>query len=340
MARITYLGRVSFPVLASDAPDDDAHLRRWRANVGATVALDLARAPLQPAAGAVPLLALSWNVWIGRGRLAELVARLRAGAFAGLGAPADAPLVVLVQEAYRADDTVPPRAAGAAVGGGLGRRFLGGEDVVLAAEALGMSLRYAPSMRNGRHRSDRGNAVLSTLPIVEAYAVELPALLQRRVAVGVTLALDGDGRRLRCWSVHLDPRGPAGRRWLGAAGRGRQVERLLAAIDAADARAPAAQLIGADLNLGRGRREPAWRYLEAAGFGLGLPPRVPLWGHTFHALPRLTIDYLLVRDAASEPGRTLAGAEVHRLDEHPRDQGRTVFGSDHHPLLARVELRP
>jgi hypothetical protein len=31
---------------------------------------------------------------------------------------------------------------------------------------------------------------------------------------------------------------------------------------------------------------------------------------------------------------------VHRLDEHPRDRGARVFGSDHHPLLARIDLHP
>jgi hypothetical protein len=29
---------------------------------------------------------------------------------------------------------------------------------------------------------------------------------------------------------------------------------------------------------------------------------------------------------------------VRRVDENPRDRGPTVFGSDHHPLLAVVEL--
>ena len=58
------------------------------------------------------------------------------------------------------------------------------------------------------------------------------------------------------------------------------------------------------------------------------------WRHTFRALPRLVLDYLLLRD---EAGR-VATASVERLDEHPRDRGATVFGSDHHPLLARIEL--
>jgi hypothetical protein len=48
----------------------------------------------------------------------------------------------------------------------------------------------------------------------------------------------------------------------------------------------------------------------------------------------LVLDYVLVRDRV---GR-VAGARVERLDEHPLDRGPTVFGSDHHPLMAHVRL--
>jgi hypothetical protein len=48
------------------------------------------------------------------------------------------------------------------------------------------------------------------------------------------------------------------------------------------------------------------------------------------------LDYLLVRDRSG----TVASADVERLDEDPSDRGPTVFGSDHHPLLARIALRP
>ena len=48
------------------------------------------------------------------------------------------------------------------------------------------------------------------------------------------------------------------------------------------------------------------------------------------------LDYILVRDR----GRRVRAARVERLDEHPNDRGPTVFGSDHHPLLARLELDP
>ncbi len=93
---------------------------------------------------------------------------------------------------------------------------------------------------------------------------------------------------------------------------------------------------GAPLNLGRGRYERAWRLLGEAGFTFGVPPSLPRWRHTFHALPRLVLDYLLVRDRTG----VIAEASVHRLDEHPQDRGARVFGSDHHPLLARIDLQP
>ena len=196
------------------------------------------------------------------------------------------------------------------------------------AHELEMNLRYAPSMRNGSDQSDRGNAILSTLPLEGAHAVELPLVLQRRVAVTATISL-GD-TRLRLVSAHLDPRGPPGHKWLGSYGRALQAQHLVASIEDDSA------ILGADLNLGRGRYERAWQLLGEAGFTFGVPPSLPRWRHTFHALPRLVLDYLLVRDR----GGVITEAHVHRLDEHPRDRGARVFGSDHHPLLARIDLQP
>jgi endonuclease/exonuclease/phosphatase family metal-dependent hydrolase len=93
-------------------------------------------------------------------------------------------------------------------------------------------------------------------------------------------------------------------------------------------------ILGADLNLGRGRAERAWRLLAEGEFEPGVPP-VPLtWRHTYHALPRLVLDYILFRNQA----RAIRAAKVRRLDENPNDRGRDVFGSDHHPLLARIDL--
>ena len=303
--------------------DDRLRLEAWRQNVGAPVALDLSDS--ERAAGS--LVVLSWNVWIGRGRLRELLFRVRGGEFADLGAGPDLPLLVLLQEAFRSDSTIPPVPRGSS-GRVLTAQLGPQEDVVDTARALGMNLRYAPSMRNGTLQSDRGNAILSTLPLSDAHAIELPLVMQRRVAVSAELCLAG--RALRVVSAHLDPRGPPGHRWLGAAGRERQARHLLSSIAAETV------VLGADLNLGRGRYERAWRALAEAGFSFGVPPSTPSWRHTYHALPRLVLDYLLVRDRSG----TIRQASVHRLDEHPQDRGARVFGSDHHPLLGRIDFHP
>jgi endonuclease/exonuclease/phosphatase family metal-dependent hydrolase len=63
---------------------------------------------------------------------------------------------------------------------------------------------------------------------------------------------------------------------------------------------------------------------------------LPTWRHTYHSLPRLVIDYILVRDRAG----VVRSARVRRVDEDPSDRGPNVFGSDHHPLLARIDLLP
>ncbi|HET6778863.1 MAG TPA: endonuclease/exonuclease/phosphatase family protein [Gemmatimonadales bacterium] len=306
--------------------DGRRRLEEWRCNVGASVALDLTSAPndkTRPRS----LIVLSWNLWIGRGKLGAVVRRIRNGDYADLGADPSLPLVITVQEAYRSDASIPALREGR-----VGRVLVAGlreqEDIVETARALGLNLRYAPSMRNGPSSSDRGNALLSTLPLQDAHAIELPLVLQRRVAVTASVVLGNT--RLRLISAHLDPRGPPGHRWLGAAGRAQQAQHLLDAVQDDTA------VLGADLNLGRGRYEPAWRLLEQAGFAFGVPRTIPAWRHTFHALPRLVLDYILVRDRSG----VVVAARVHRLDEHPEDRGARVFGSDHHPLLARIDLEP
>jgi endonuclease/exonuclease/phosphatase family metal-dependent hydrolase len=314
-----------FPLLRHE-DDERLRLDEWRRNVGSHVALDSPEAPTKDTSPIRSLVALSWNVWIGKGRLRELIARIREGEFVQLGADPRLPLVVLLQEAYRGDSSLPPREgrSGRLLMAGLGDQ----EDVVESAHALGMSLRYAPSMRNGATQSDRGNAILSTLPLSDAQAFELPLALQRRVAVAASVTLAGT--TIRLISAHLDPRGPPGHRWLGAAGRALQAQHLLQCLNDDTA------ILGADLNLGRGRYERTWQMLGEAGFTFGVPASLPRWRHTYHALPRLVLDYLLVRNRLG----IIIGAEVHRLDEHPDDRGARVFGSDHHPLLARIDLTP
>jgi endonuclease/exonuclease/phosphatase family metal-dependent hydrolase len=290
--------------------------------VGQPVSLDLASAETsRRAARATSLAVVSWNVWMGRGRILELVERLRTGA---LGVPGDLTAVLLIQEAFRQDQTVPARSNGFAARD-LVTRLRPRQDIVEVARELGWNLRYVPSMRNGAERSDRGNAILTPLPLGAAQEIELPFALQRRVAVGAMTTIAG--HRIRLMSAHLDPRGPIGYKWLGAAARGHQMDHLLADME------DPTVVLGADLNLGRGRAERAWRLLVEHGFVPGVPPVLPTWRHTYHSLPRLVIDYLLARNRA-DAIRSLA---VRRVDEDPRDRGPNVFGSDHHPLLAVLE---
>jgi endonuclease/exonuclease/phosphatase family metal-dependent hydrolase len=271
-------------LLPCDVASGSSRLPAWRGNVGSSIAYDSRSAsPARPET----LLVLDWNVWLGRGRLTEVVGRIRAGEYHASGIREDLPLVVLLQEAYRTDDSVPARSTGRG-GRRLVSRSRPQQDVVDIARRLGLSLRYVPSMRNGPERSDRGNAILSSLPLKHALGIELPLMLQRRVALCAEVMI-GE-QHLLVMSAHLDPRGPPGHKWLGAAGRAVQTEYLLQWLEGKTV------LLGADLNLGRGRSERTWRLLSQAGFSPGVPPGLPSWRHTYHGLTRLLLDYLLVRD--------------------------------------------
>ncbi len=278
--------------------------RRWAEAVGPAVALDLAP-PLTECPSGVDVV--SWNLAIGRGRLKEVVARARS----------ERPLVVLVQEAYRAAESVPESHSRRAHGGRLraGERL----DIVELARELGLSLRYAPSMRNAGSRSDRGNAILASAELEGGVALLLPHVRQRRVAVAARLVGLPD---VIFVSAHLDT--PFGAR----PGRGAQARELArAAIEHAG---DADIVLGADLNALLGRRDRVVRPLLGAGFEPA-PARATFRGMAPLVLP---LDHLLVRAA-----RGLVGApRVRRLTEDGARRRRTIFGSDHHPLMALIPL--
>ena len=156
-------------------------LAAWRSNVGEAVSLDLA--PPAPGLAVTSLAVLSWNLWIGRGRLVEVVGRVRT--------MTDAPLVVLAQEAFRADASVPHRAVARRAAGGFPPRVVPRADIAELAAELQLNLRYVPSMRNGTGATDRGNAILSDLPLAGVRGFELPFVLQRRVPLVGSLPIAG-----------------------------------------------------------------------------------------------------------------------------------------------------
>jgi endonuclease/exonuclease/phosphatase family metal-dependent hydrolase len=299
----------------------------WHGNIGEPVVIDVG----DPLPHDAEIDVLSWNIAIGNGRLIELVEKIRAGVFDGIQRPDTRPLIILAQEAYRADMSVPEHLRSLHHGGKDPKtsRF----DIVSLANELGFSLRYAPSMRNGRHRSDRGNAILTNCGIASWHSFALPHVRQMRIALAIQLA---GVPWLTFACAHLDTRGRV-RAGGDAAianipGRMAQAtalgERLIQDLDASHT-----TIIGADLNSYFGVREPLFKGLINAGFHR--IPHMPIGGHTFHSTPiRMLLDHILVR------GPGLASMTVTRLDEDPRCRGRTIFGSDHHPLLARITLDP
>jgi endonuclease/exonuclease/phosphatase family metal-dependent hydrolase len=222
----------------------------------------------------------------------------------------------MLQEAVRSDGVpaaIPPGAAAAGWIGSAESIEHGAIDRL--ARTLGMSVFYAPSMRNGgqsaRLPADRGNAILSTLPLFDPSAIEIPGDGQRRVAVAATVrvAAGGADTPLRIATAHLDTLGAARTLWLFGAPAAREAQ-----ARALDAALPAGPLVlGADLNSWLGPGEPAARRLLASFPSTPGGRREP----TFMA--GMVLDYLFFRPPA--------GWRAH-FERVP-----ARYGSDHYPLV-------
>ena len=314
-------GAVSPPLVwhrpAADGSDGRRAPMTWCTAVGPAMH---ATGPSVTGRSAIDAIAIAtWNVHVGGGDLVQFVRSLRAGQFTDGAAVND--LILLVQETFRSGHGVPDRvASGAGVRKAIrampphGPRI----DIVRAAETLQMSVFYAPSMRNGaagaagEDPEDRGNAILSTLPLTDLMAIELPFERQRRVAVSATISgvtAAGAPWTVRVVSAHLDASAGARRLWLFASGvRAAQARVLAGALR--DARSV---VVGADLNTwAEGPFERAPRLLARA-FNDTPPVKLqPTFGP-------LLLDYLFFR--LPDTWRV----ETRRLDD--------TFGSDHRPVL-------
>jgi endonuclease/exonuclease/phosphatase family metal-dependent hydrolase len=302
-------------------PADRHELDRWCLGVGVPVVTTARRVHPQLDSIAV----ITWNVHVGEGRIDALVADLRSGALTG--SPVEH-FVLLVQEARRNDRRVPlplpthakgSRRLGDPHGGAAG-------DVVATARRLGLELFYVPSMRNGGGSAgapagDRGNAILSTLPLTSLTAIELPLLAQRRVAVAATIPLldmAGRARELRVTSVHLDY-GASRSRPLAPFGPGRTLQ---AGALAAALAGGGNSVVGGDFNTwSLGFLEGALVRMEASF--PDLPGQTRATFRTAGVLPR-RLDHLFLRAA------DVTGAAPVRVDYR--------YGSDHHPVLAWIRL--
>jgi endonuclease/exonuclease/phosphatase family metal-dependent hydrolase len=317
------------PRWAARPAADARTLAQWCDTVGPAV--------LAPSPGQRPpapprfdrVVFVSWNVHEGGGDLDALVADIRERR-------PDAAIVLMLQEVHRSGAAVPPWHEGWRVPKAIvltppaGRR----RDIVEVARTFGYSLFYVPSMRNSAGLTkvgaeDRGNAVLSTLPLSDETAIELPFETDRRVALVATLAVqaaDGAAVRIRVVTTHLDLRSSwrRGGLFFFPFGRARQTAALIQAIDGLSARdretGVAATLLAGDFNTVGGDDEPALR--EAARKFPRTPPH-----HTHVTFPLFgplgtDLDHVFVRGSA---------------DWRPSiERFGSTYGSDHYPLVATL----
>jgi endonuclease/exonuclease/phosphatase family metal-dependent hydrolase len=305
-------------------PEDAAErraLRSWCEAAGPAVVIS------QPAQRDVTestggdLVIVDWNSHVGGGDLPRLVAALRRGELTG-GQPVR-DFVILLQEVFRAGAAVPSSVTGDGFADRIEEHPPSGErrDIVASAQELGLSLYYAPSMRNGRDAhdglaEDRGNAILATLPLSDFSLIELPFERQRRVGISAIVSMIGTNGvpwTLRVASSHLDASAGASHLRLFATGlRARQARSLIAALGE-----EMPMVLGSDLNTWwSGPSEPAYRELRRF-----FPQTDPSPMQTTLRAGRI-LDYVFYRLPPTWRG------ESRRLNDR--------FGSDHYPLVGRI----
>ena len=247
--------------------DDRRRLAAWCTAVGP---VELRPRPTSAASAATvddhTLTVATWNVHVGGGDVegflrAELGYECDSDAAPSHGGH----FALLTQEALRVSDAIPDRPEGAPVAGQISVDPPSGprRDIVEIAERCGLALFYVPSMRNGaRQREDRGNAILSDLPLTDPVAIELPLEAQRRVTLVASVQVLG-GSPLRLANVHFDVAGNI-LRVLGTGGsmRVRQNDGLTEALSSLDPGNEVPIVVAGDINTWSYRETVVLRMLE------------------------------------------------------------------------------
>lgn len=194
-------------------PSDGKSNERWCETVGRPVLELLPSASLPRPGPADSMAVVAWNILIGGGDVPLLLEEVLGYRCHPTSPDLDAGFahfVLLIQEAHRRSASIPdvpesfkfpPRIVPESPPEGW-------PDIVQLARDCGLALVYVPSQRNGPQtvegeREDKGNAILSTLPLADPIAIELPFEAGRKVVVAATIA-GANGTRLRVASVHLD----------------------------------------------------------------------------------------------------------------------------------------
>lgn len=262
---------------------------------------------------------ISWNAHLAEGELDRLISGLKAGDLTG-GKPVTH-FVLLVQELYRRGDAVPEFDARNRSAFAIRPRDPDVADIDDHAAELGLSIFYVPSMRNGPElREDRGNAIISTEPLLDPIALELPLARQRRVtlAAAVNVQTAEGVRPLQVVDAHLEPLSSPKTLWVFHNPRPHQVRAILNLLDEPrfTNAANAGVVLGGDFNTVKaGADEEA--YHLARRWSTSLRAEDP---RDTHMMGRL--DYLFFK---LDGGWTAATT---RLNDR--------FGSDHYPVLATL----
>jgi endonuclease/exonuclease/phosphatase family metal-dependent hydrolase len=264
------------------------------------------------------LIVVSWNVHVGHGDIAGLIDSIsRTERANGFGKPE---FVLLLQEAFRQGDEIP-----ASTGIKVPRRITPpkeGMDIEDTARKLGWWMYYAPSMRNGdglgKDAEDRGNAILSSMPLENVRAVELPFVTQRRVALTATVTDARNQPKLRVAVTHFDTRAPLLKGWIfgGPAARNRQARGFVDALKESDAAVQLPLIIGGDLNSYLASKS----VIETVS---GIAPHADCGDKPTHTLG-LRLDHMFANIPESWPGQCV------RADD--------PFGSDHYPLVFSLNI--
>jgi endonuclease/exonuclease/phosphatase family metal-dependent hydrolase len=202
--------------IASDHEGAREASAAWCSVVGPPVVIPEPHPVLAGAPTTDEFVAGAWNIWMGAADVeAFLLDRL------GLRCNDGAPVIeggfrhfaLMLQEVHHQSPLVPDVERGAPVPWGIHpEEGLHEEaDIVDIAQRCGLALAYVPSARNGWEGADglgedKGNAILSSLPLRDVTAIDLPFEGGRKVAVAASVSPPGTTgeTRLDLTTVHLD----------------------------------------------------------------------------------------------------------------------------------------
>lgn len=320
--------------LSPEGKGENEELQDWCENVGPPVVHADPSGDFSRASGD-SIRVLVWNTEAGDGWVTEFLKRNTAIECEGSKThfrKSSAHVVVLTQESLRRSDAIPdsvvpgallPHVGGTAHPGAL-------LDIIQVAEQCGLSVFYLPASRNGAEpyagsREDKGNAILSTLPLSELAGIELPFESVRRIVPVATIRTPTGGT-LRVSSVHLITTPPPWRVVVtGNSARERQSLGLIDGLErVAEEYGDRPVIAAGDLNT-FSNRETALRKLREYFFSspppLGVATRGPVQA-----------DHILFRglDSGEDAGTRLVPGSYTRIDD--------LYYSDHYPVTALFRL--